>query len=239
MAIVLDVQSVFGASFFSDTTDTTATVGTLSNGIMVIRVTFDGGTPQTPTVNASSTGVTLLQSKTVFSGDPDGVSVYYLLAPSAGSTTVVFQSTGASFVTVSFATYSGVAQTSIFGTPVTADGGGGAGSSPITVGVPTTTGDLVLDAAHFQTGGGSRTATVGAGQTERVNNSGDGDGHVGSEETAAGATTTMSWTLSASSLWATIGFVMNAAAGGATTAQLSPVMGAEIYSGGYVGRVLN
>lgn len=219
MAIAFDAKATLAESFFADNTSTSLTVGALTNGVLLIVVACDGGgVLATPTVGGSTTGVTRIATKQAAGAGTVQVDWYRKVAPASGSTTVAVTCSGASFVSIWAASYSGVDQTAPFGTPGTA---GGDSVGPATVNVTTTAGDLVLDALCFDPGGGARTVTVGAGQstTNGENTSGNGSGLASSVETASGGTTTMSWTLSTSTQWATAAAVMNpaAASGGQAT----------------------
>lgn len=96
----------------------------------------------------------------------------------------------------------------------------------------TTTGNLVLDFLSMLNGAGGAggyTITVGAGQTSvkeletdspatgGANNISAFESAGVSQETAAGASTVMSWTISASSDWGIHAFQVNAAAAGGST----------------------
>jgi len=100
----------------------------------------------------------------------------------------------------------------------------GSSSGP-TVAPASTSGELVLDFLSILNGGGSGyTLSVGAGQTSIQELEGAGTGGAtnisgyesagASYETAGGATTTMSWTVSSSSEWGIHAFQVNPATGG-------------------------
>lgn len=101
------------------------------------------------------------------------------------------------------------------GTVATANG---SGTGP-TVGAASVAGDLVLDGVYFlDLNGSARTLAEGAGQTELQelrDASHPYEGMAASHETAAGTTTTMSWTISGSvDFWSAFAFAVNAATGG-------------------------
>ena len=96
-------------------------------------------------------------------------------------------------VTIHTITFSNVHQTVSTGTRATATGFGTA----VTVDVSSATGEVVVDLMCSP----DRTATVGAGQTDRANILDAGNHrHAGSQENGA-ATTTMSWTLGSDADW--------------------------------------
>lgn len=118
------------------------------------------------------------------------IEVYALVAPADGTHDVTATRTGSNDGRLVMITrsYTGVDQTTPYGTPATAY----ASEANPTVDVSSAVDELVSDfMAMF--GGGSVPA-VGGGQTERVNSINDiGDGFGGSSDEAGGTTVTMSW----------------------------------------------
>ena len=103
-------------------------------------------------------------------------------------------------VTIHTITFSNVHQTVSTGTRATATGFGTA----VTVDVSSATGEVVVDLMCSP----DRTATAGAGQTDRANfNDATNHRHAGSQEAGA-ATTTMSWTLGSNANWGTQGIAL-------------------------------
>jgi hypothetical protein len=106
----------------------------------------------------------------------------------------------------------------------------GSTSNAVTVDAVSASGNLVLDfASHLSGGGGGKTHTVGANQTQLQNIAGGAfsayEGASSSSEIASGTATTMSWTLSDFIEWATFAFAVNAAAaGGSSTLMGQAVM---------------
>ena len=135
-----------------------------------------------------------------------------LVAPTTGANNVVVTFVDLSNITSTASSYTGVDQTTPVDTPATAVST--AGSTAPSVVVTSATDDLVIDAVHDD---GVGTITVDAGQTERGNHRGAGNGAGQAMSTEAGAAwVTMSWTKSVSNKWGIIGVSMNpAAAGGA------------------------
>jgi hypothetical protein len=131
--------------------------------------------------------------------------IWYLLAPASGTKTIAITTAGtARKISAGSRTYSGVHQTTSWGTAVTATG---ASTTP-SVTISSASGELVIDHAM---GAGTDTFTVGSGQTERYNVVTGGGGppnqnarSAGSEEAGA-ASVTMDWTIGASISWATVG----------------------------------
>ena len=227
MAIAFDAK---GSSVDTGTDNqATLTVGSLTNGVLlIVKTRISADAASTPTVNGSATGVTLwnqVDDGAVFE------DVYYKVAPASGATTVA----GGDCESIAAASYSGVDQATPLATAAEATG---SGITP-TVNVSTTIGEVVIDFVAWNAIEGAVLATgAGAGQTVRVN---DGTRLYGigiSEETATGATTTMSWTLDTGDQpWVTMAGVLNAAAAGATDAQKMVAVNQFTATGGMVGRV--
>jgi len=144
-------------------------------------------------------------------------SQWTLLAPSA-STTTLFASWAANQdeTPVGAIAVNGVDQTSPKGTQATASG------TNTTPGVNATTAvdDFVIDSMFFlNTNCNSRTITVGAGQTSRVEVEGANltcEGFGMSHEVATGVSTTMSWTISGAITggWRTFALPLKPVSGG-------------------------
>lgn len=212
MAVALDAVSAVSESFFADNTSTPITIGSGSDRVLEICIICDaGGTLATPTVDGSTTGVTRIATDNAAGPGSLQLDWYYLVNPTAGARTLAITCAGASFVSIFGRSWTGVDQTTPFGTPVT-DGADNPG--PATVGVPTSVGDIVADLVGEDSGGGSRTISVGAGQTADASSTGNSTNLGASRETATGATTTMSWTLSASSAWVIAAAIVNPSSGG-------------------------
>lgn len=111
----------------------------------------------------------------------------------------------------------GVDQTTPTDSAVTAVGS----ATPATVDVGSESGDLVVDGVC---GFNVTSLTVGAGQTERWNNTaaaGPNTSYHGGSDEAGDTTVTMSWALGADSTWVITGVNLNAAAAGGA-APISP-----------------
>jgi hypothetical protein len=119
------------------------------------------------------------------------IEMWYRVGNSTGSNTVTATMNGEkNNITISARSYCGVHQTATLGTPASADNNGA--NAIATVDVSSAGTELVVDAVMTSS---AASLTVGAGQTQRNNDT----AHVGvflsgsSDETGAG-TTTMSWT---------------------------------------------
>ena len=142
------------------------------------------------------------------------VDIWYRLAPVEGTANIVVTLADVHAILLTGAVdFTGVDQTTPFGTPATATGT----AATITVNVSSATGELVVDAVKaFRTG--HTALSPGADQTEQFDiNSGATDSHAASTE--AGATTvTMSWTytdgVATDYAWAIAGVALKPAAGG-------------------------
>ena len=145
------------------------------------------------------------------------LSLWEIIAPSVGTGTI-YASWGATPQDerwVYAVSAQDAHQTTPKGTVATATG---AVSTAVTVNVSSTAGQLVLDGCSvLNTSAASPTLSVGAGQTQLENlgaTLAPYEVAAGSSETAAGASTTMSWTISALSDWGIIAFAVNDAVGG-------------------------
>lgn len=215
MAIAFDtVDDGTGINQFSATATTAITVGSLTNGILLIGVlSSDDTTPTVSslTVGGSGTGVIAVPSGSIRNTGQLFAAMYYKLNPSSGSTAVALTLSGSeSGVNVVAITLQGVDQATPFGTANTASGDSTAPSVTVT-GV---TGDWVVDAMTWGSVGGSFTATVGSGQTQRFNDGNLQAGAAMSTEVSGSTTTDMDWTLSSGRNWATVGVAVKASSGG-------------------------
>lgn len=141
------------------------------------------------------------------------ISLWRLIAPAASTSTVVVTYAGANAVVWLLAiSVQDANQSTPEGTVAT---GSGTNASP-TVNATSTNGDLILDfMSWLDTAASGRTISVGPGQTSRQEIEGatllSQAGAACSTETAAGVSTTMSWTMSGapSDGWATFAFQVN------------------------------
>lgn len=214
------------------TLETASFTPTGANKVIYALVGGGATAPGSPTAvkYASAAGVggeslTLLDSvRTVDTNIK--TSVWQLVAPSAASGTI--HATYASnnderwIIAVAVQDSDGTIGPIAFGTAT--------GSTAPTVNATTVAGDLVLDfLSVLQGSGGSPTLTVGAGQasvkeleggtpaTGSATNIGIFEAAGVSSETAAGASTTMSWTISGSASWGVHAFAVKGAAAAAAS----------------------
>lgn len=153
---------------------------------------------ETATVSGTPTydGVNLVAIDNILHSGGGGIRVYlyHLVDPNAGAGNVVYALSGNTTHGAFIVTRTGVDPNNPLGTAVKASGADATPTDNVTSGE----GELVVDAVGFATGT-SRTITVGAGQTQRANQSsgpGSSAGFGGSEEAGA-SSVTMSWTISA------------------------------------------
>ena len=143
-------------------------------------------------------------------------SLWGLINPDVATGNVVITLTAAERIKAAAHDLDGVHQTTPTGTPATNSGS----STDPTVDVASATDELVFDAMGARGAAAAMTApTVGAGQTAHQadvgGTSSTGMVGTGGSSSEAGATTvTMSWTLSASRLWAIIGVGIKPSVGG-------------------------
>ncbi len=187
------------------------TVGTLNDGIIIVGVSaynnnvstitdVDSGGTHTLTKVASSTG-------TGGAGMRD--DLWYWLGPKSGTNTIHVTQAAADHMGAFSASFSGVNQTTPFGTAVANFGSGtSATSSSVSVSVN----QVVVDAFSFFGNGGPWTASGTGGQQQIQSNdisSGEGGSYM-PVNTATGGTTTMAWTQGgAAEAWTEIAAPMN------------------------------
>ncbi|OFW61941.1 MAG: hypothetical protein A2133_07000 [Actinobacteria bacterium RBG_16_64_13] len=205
--------------------DITHVTGSLANRLMLVSVAIGNDATTQHSVQSVTYGGTALTLVGTVLGPAGGagsplsrpqVEIWALANPASGSATVQVTLTGARSFVVGVTTFRGVdisdGLTSALGTFASASGATG---TTQTVGVTTTVGQVVYDAVGAvnllrDNGTDPSTFTEGAGQTEQWTQFGrseDGtrDRHVraaGSIETAAGTSTTMSWTTTTDYPWA-------------------------------------
>ena len=168
-----------------------------------------------PSPSTSVTGVTFNTSESFTKfGDIDGsddihVEVWYLKDPTATTANVVASLSEVKQSILGVISFRGVDQT----TPIDGTNTNSGSSSTTTVNVTSESGDMVVDC--MATVANPTTApTVGAGQTLRWTRDVGGQPIRGAGSTEAGASSvTMSWGLSESKAWATVGFNLNDGSG--------------------------
>ena len=189
---------------------------TCANPIAVIKLTYQDSTPGTiSSVTYGGTGATQVGTTqdTIAAGNKEFVNIWRVVGVASGGATVQANfSEVMNDVQISTSTYCGVDQTTPFGT---AAGTSNVGSTTVTVDVTSAANELVVDAAVIS---GTRTITVGAGQTERTNVQSN-HRHVASDEPGA-ATTTMSWTISSLQSWAQVAAPLKPAASATSSGTL-------------------
>lgn len=129
------------------------------------------------------------------------VRVYGLVAPATGANNLAFTYDAASEgrTVIAVRSFTGVHQSTPLGTIVPATAAGGTR----TVDVASAVDELVVDMGLNRLGG---TVTVGAGQTQRVNQASAVGDQVGvSSDEAGAATVTMSWTSTGGDEWVLVG----------------------------------
>lgn len=148
-----------------------------------------------------------------YSTGPSRMQVWALTAPATGTHNLTFtmSATNNGRIGVMVRSYKGVDQATPYGTVATNVDGGGATPYTVSMNVSSATGELVSD---FIYGWGSTGLTVGAGQTERVNQPTTSGSYYGSSDEDGATTTTMSWSVTAN--WqesAQVGVPLKAASG--------------------------
>lgn len=206
-AITHDATSTSAQTNVQNPSYTHTRGATCANPIAITKVTYQDSTPGTiSSVTYGGSGMTQVGTTrdTTGSGNSDFVNIWQLVGVSAGGATVQANfSEVMNDVQISTSTYCGVHQ----GTPIGTAAGASSSGTTVTVNVTSATGELVVDAAVIS---GTRTITVGGGQTERTNVQSN-HRHVASDEPGAG-TTTMSWTISSLQSWAQVAAPLKPAA---------------------------
>ncbi|HEY9413617.1 MAG TPA: hypothetical protein VIQ30_02555 [Pseudonocardia sp.] len=202
-----------GATQSSGTSLTWSHTCTGTNLLLVVGVAIGAGT-DSMTTSVTYNGVAMTSAIKVHAGNSTSgyIQFFYLLNPATGAHTVAVTLTAAATISAGSVSYTGVDQTTPFGTFASAFSG--STGTAVSVAVPSTTsGNPVIDA--MAQGSGSN-ATVGGGQTLRWQRATNGASRGGcgaqSTETSAGGTTTMSYTLPFADHWAIVAAEIKGAA---------------------------
>lgn len=177
-----------------------------ANRLLCVGVAIYNGNG-TEVTGVTYNGVAMTSAGSVLGSAADEVTIWYLVAPATGSNNVVVSFDNAVSGAVAGAiNFTNVHQTTPTGSFVSATGT----STAPSVNASSESGGMVLDVLGVAP---SKTATVGAGQTERWNvaTSGNVERGCGSTEPGA-ASVTMSWSLNASDAWAIGALPIKAAA---------------------------
>jgi hypothetical protein len=196
-----------------------------SNRLMIIGVSINPDNDQYVT-SVTYAGQALTKLAHAVISDDARAELWYRVAPATGTNdaVVTFNRGNEDGGVIGVMTFTGVDQTTPFGTHATATGDGTSAS----VNVSSATGQLVFGVFASEAED-LPTLTVGPGQTEYWNIRSDiHDGAFGGGSTEPGASTvTMSWSLSSADDWAIVAVPIKPAPGGATAAT-----GGVGYSGG-------
>jgi hypothetical protein len=225
-AITFDAASVQAGSASGSTSLTWSHTVTSagSDRILIVGV----GVDQNQTCCATVTGVTyggvsmtLVPGGTSTRSGATRSELWYLLNPPAGANNVVVTLSGSADVRAGATSYTGVNQSTPFGTAASATGD----SSTASVNVSSAAGELVVDHASLEST--SAYFTVGAGQTLRYASHGsDGSGGsnnnapIGGSSEPGAATVTMSWSLSSGKDWAIVAVPLKPASASTTSLTL-------------------
>lgn len=142
------------------------------------------------------------------------LDVYYLINPPTAASNIVAtwsaaQTGGAALDVL---VYTGMHQTSPFGTPVTAEGTStsvtGAG------GVTTASGDLTFDAVSWSASGGATITATGTGHTQRATQNPLGGWELTAGDMTGTGTIVPTWTISTSQNWVQLVVTMKASGSG-------------------------
>lgn len=178
VACLLSASPVWGAISFDAASGGTKTAGsgttltissftatgTGTNGLMVVAcaITTGGGTTISSVV--WNTSESLTQLATFSNSNNLRIDIWYKKNPTATTANIVMTESADVQGTCHVATYTGVNQTTPFGTQQTASGDTPTAPS---VTVTTATGEVVLDIVGAASGGDTNNLVVGANQTQR------------------------------------------------------------------------
>jgi hypothetical protein len=207
------------------------TIAAGSERLLVVRVANIDASVTVTNVTYGGVVLTALHSAASGAG-PSHVraSVWYLVAPAVSTANVVVTLSASTRVQGYSTDLTGVSQTTPFGTVATATGTNNA----VSVTAAGASGDLMFDTAAAQ--GGAGTATAGASQSPISGNTGPTASDVlGMGSTKAGApSVTLSWSMTASSPWVSIGVAIKQAVG----FTVSGTVFEDVNYGGGAGRTL-
>jgi hypothetical protein len=183
MAIAFDTSST--STMTSESVETFSHTCTGSN--LVLFVHCGGGGNDASVASVTYNTVSLTQGKRE-TGSAGGfwAEVWYLIAPATGAHNVVVTLNTADDVEVAASSYTGVAQTSTFGTWASV---GNTAGTDHTLDVSSAVGETVVDFAFLSDE--TTDLTAGAGQTERYDYA--GTQRVWSSTEPGATTVTMSW----------------------------------------------
>ncbi len=196
------------------------TVGSGSNGLLLVEVTLNKGGTTVSSVTYNGTSLTYLNSASQAMMDAE---IWYLKAPASGTYNVVVTTSGnADSLAAGATSYFNVNQTTPLGTAATANGKTNPPTASVTV--SSASGDVVVAVAAVHQG---TTYTAGSNQTELWNqNYGSGSGGqsmLGVSDSEPGASSvTASWSVAiggGGGEWAEVGVSINPAAVSTTYGQ--------------------
>jgi hypothetical protein len=214
LAIAADAASSAATAGAQSVLTFSHTVGTGTDRLLVVEVS----TSSTASVSSVTYGGVALTPLAAVTDGANNVraEMWYLIAPSSGAANVVVSlSSGHEFV-AGATSFSGVDQSATFGTPVTAEGAGGAPS----VTVASAVGDTVLDVVALKD---RNTGAAGGGQSALWTNTtgaAGADAWGGSSRADGAPSVTMGWSSAGGGggEWAAIAVALKAAA------QAAPVL---------------
>ncbi|HKZ55395.1 MAG TPA: DUF2341 domain-containing protein, partial [Anaerolineales bacterium] len=213
-APVFDNASSQSNSSTGNTLTWSHTTGSGSDRLLLVGVTLRSSSTTVSSITYNSLALAQIPSATVLSNDVR-TELWYRVNPPSGAYNVVVTIGATRMMAAGAMTFSGVHQTTTFGTVAT----NAASSTAPSVNVSSATDELVVDVVG-QRDPGSNTLTVHASQLERFQKASTSGSSAnvrlgGSTETGA-ATTTMSWTLSPGDDWGIIAVPLKPAPPSAT-----------------------
>lgn len=212
MAIALDAASNSGVKVNqSSTSGYNHTGGSVTNGCAVILISYQDSTPGTISSVTYGGNTCTLVGTVHTHHTSNGIAIYRLLAfPSGSQAVVVNFSEAMNSHIITTITYSGVHQTTPFGTTSAVDDFDTVNPARSEVTISSATGELVLAISQFT----SATASATTGNTSRGSALDSGNHHHGACEEAGVASTVMAWDLAETRNNAILGVALKPAASG-------------------------
>ncbi len=179
------------------------TVNDGANGILIVEIASQHGSPADPVASVTYGGQSLSQvgAANLF-GNDETADIWYLLAPTVGTANIVVNVVSSCHFVAGATDYFGVNQTAPFGALVTTTGN----SSTPSVAVTSAAGQLVVDSL-VTAGQAISIVPTGPGQTQlwsQETGTAASDALGGASYQAGAASVTMSWSQSASESWALV-----------------------------------
>jgi hypothetical protein len=212
-APVVDVASSFSGGSTASLTWSHTCTGTGTDGILIVAAGFGETPPNTMSATYNAVAMTAVPSSYKDDGVFDGVQLFYMLVPPTGAHNVVVSyspnPTGCAAGAVS---YTGVNQSTPFGTAATASGS----SAIASVSVTSAVGELVIGALASDS---NNTITINGGTSRWEVESVGGDTSYSQGDFTGASSVTVRWD-QLNTNWAITGVSLKPVSGGGAAAQV-------------------